>query len=138
MHVRDDATAVAATEVMPAPSQGDRAAVRAVPAAVRREDSDADPPVGRAAFRGAVIGFILVTAGMTVIGLIGAAGLGGAIGMGVFVGVWGGVGFGAMLGATSCIARADDARIAVEKERRRQQVPAGVDLSSVKSDRATD
>jgi hypothetical protein len=52
-------------------------------------------------------------------GYAAGAGMGGSIGLGVFVGAWGGVGFGGMLGATMCVARADDERIAAEKNRQR-------------------
>ncbi|MDQ3978368.1 MAG: hypothetical protein M3314_02290, partial [Actinomycetota bacterium] len=68
-----------------------------------------DPPVGRAALRGAAIGFCLVAVAVTVsINHWSDAGLGAALGMGLFVGVWGGCGFGGMLGATLCLAHADE------------------------------
>jgi hypothetical protein len=96
--------------------------------------ADVDPPAGRAAFHGAVIGFVLVAAGMTWLGVAAGVGLGGAIGLGAFVGAWGGVGFGGMLGATLCITRADDARIAAEQERRKLPMPASVEPTTVTSD----
>lgn len=59
-----------------------------------------DARVGRAAFRGAVVGFlgisVLVALGGLLCGLTGAS----SIGLGVFVGMWGGLGFGFMFGAS--------------------------------------
>jgi len=111
---------------MHAPDPHDRAVRGRALETADRTDTDVDPPAGRAGFHGALIGFALVTAAMTVVGLIGDLSLGGAIGLGVFVGVWGGVGFGAMLGATMCLARADDARIAAEKTGASGQIPVEV------------
>ena len=97
--------------------------------------TEGDPPVGRAAFRGAAIGFVLVTACMTCVGLASGLGVGGAIGLGVFVGIWGGVGFGAMLTAARCVARSDDARIAAEDQRHELEMSVDVHLSEAASDR---
>jgi hypothetical protein len=65
------------------------------------------PAVGRAAARGALLGFVLVGIGVTWMAFTGGADFGGAVGVGVFVGMWGGCGFGGMMGATLCIVRAE-------------------------------
>ena len=66
-----------------------------------------EPRVGRAAMRGALLGFVLVAIGVTWMAYAGSADFGGAVGVGVFVGIWGGCGFGGMMGAILCITRAE-------------------------------
>lgn len=66
-----------------------------------------EPRVGRAAVRGALLGFVLVAIGSTWMAYAGSADFGGAIGVGVFVGIWGGCGSGGMMGATMCLTRAE-------------------------------
>jgi hypothetical protein len=66
-----------------------------------------EPKVGRAAVRGAAIGFLLVAPAFMTLGLVMGAGALGASGRGLFVGVWGGCGCGAMLAATLCLTKGE-------------------------------
>ena len=77
-------------------------------AGTEAEAAAEEPPVGRAAARGALLGFVLVGMGVTWMTYAGGADFGGAVGVGVFVGIWGGCGFGGMMGATLCVARAEE------------------------------
>lgn len=65
--------------------------------------------VGRAAARGAAIGFLLVAPAFMTLGFVMGAGALGALGLGLFVGAWGGCGWGGMLAATMCLTRAEAA-----------------------------
>lgn len=76
-----------------------------------------EPAFGRAAVRGAVIGFLVATTAFGLLGLVLGAGFGGAFGLGVFVGVWGGVGWGGMSGATLCFMRAEGHPVTVTASR---------------------
>jgi hypothetical protein len=80
----------------------------AMAAGTGAEAAAEEPPVGRAAARGALLGFLLVGLGVTWMAYSGGADVGGAVGVGVFVGIWGGCGFGGMMGATLCVARAEE------------------------------
>lgn len=64
-----------------------------------------DPNIARTAAIGAVIGVTVVTIGVTLAGLLGGLGFGGAVGLGLFIGMWGGGGFGFMMGGTIPFAR---------------------------------
>lgn len=66
---------------------------------------NSDAVHGRAAVRGALIGFPIAVIFMTAIGLAFSMQWESAIGMGLFVGIWGGLGFGAMMGATRSLAK---------------------------------
>ena len=69
--------------------------------------------VGRAAAGGAVVGFLLFT---VFVGLLGKwIGLddAGSVFLGVFTGFWGGLGFGAMVGALVVVGRDERERAAV-------------------------
>ena len=69
--------------------------------------------VGRAAAGGAVVGFLLFT---VFVGLLGTwIGLddAGSVFLGVFTGFWGGLGFGAMVGALVVVGRDERERAAV-------------------------
>ena len=79
----------------------------AMAAGTGAETAAEEPPVGRAAARGAFLGFVLVGMGVTWMAYAGSADFGGAVGVGVFVGIWGGCGFGGMMGATLCVTRAE-------------------------------
>ena len=65
--------------------------------------------IGRAAARGALIGFVIVGAFVTAVGVYAGVPLAGAIAMGVFAGLFGGPGFGGMLGAVACATRNEKA-----------------------------
>ena len=71
------------------------------PAPLRRPDE----PVLRAGIRAGALGFFVVAALYTVVGVIAGLGLGGAVGVGVFVGIFGGVGWGAMAGTSLSVMR---------------------------------
>ena len=71
-------------------------------------DDGSDAAVGRAAMRGAMLGFILAAPAFALVALLSGAEAGGAIAVGVFVGLWGGCGWGGMLAATRCLANAED------------------------------
>jgi hypothetical protein len=64
-----------------------------------------EPRYGRAAFRGGVAGFIVAA---LLVGLLGVAcgiELGSVLGLAAYVGFFGGIGFGAMVGASLCMMR---------------------------------
>lgn len=86
-----------------------------------------DPPAGRAGLRGALIGFVLLTIGVTVLGHLQGASFGGALGMGVFVGIFGGWGVGGYLGASLCLSIAQ--KRAEDDERRAARPQGGQDGS---------
>lgn len=66
------------------------------------------PPPGRGAVRGAVIGFVSVTAAVTLLATWTGYEPAESLLMGLFVGSWGGCGFGAMLGGTISFIRVED------------------------------
>ena len=81
----------------------------------RTSDEDrVPPPPGRGALRGAVIGFVSVVTGITLLASWTGYGLGEAALMGLFVGSWGGCGFGAMLGGTISFVREEERVRALE------------------------
>jgi hypothetical protein len=59
-----------------------------------------DARVGRAAVRGAVVGFFGVSVLVAIAGWLCGLTTASSIGLGVFVGMWGGLGFGFMFGAS--------------------------------------
>lgn len=61
---------------------------------------DAEPQIGRAALRGAAVGFSAVAALVGLMGVLCGLEAGSAAGLAVFVASFGGIGFGAMLGAS--------------------------------------
>jgi hypothetical protein len=65
------------------------------------------PNIVRAAWVGALIGLVVVTAAVALAGILGGIERGSALGLGAFIGIWGGTGFGLMMGATITIARHD-------------------------------
>jgi hypothetical protein len=62
-------------------------------------------PVLRAGIRAGALGFFLVAALYTTVGVIAGLGIGGGLGVGVFVGIWGGVGWGAMAGTSLLVMK---------------------------------
>ena len=65
----------------------------------------ADSRTLRAAAIGGVIGFVVLTAVIWLIGTAAGLEASSALGLGAFVGAWGGAGFGFMMGATITISR---------------------------------
>ncbi len=59
-----------------------------------------DRRAGRGAVIGGTIGFVMMAVGAFVLGVANDLGIASSIGVGLFCGFWGGLGFGAMLGAT--------------------------------------
>lgn len=59
-----------------------------------------EPKIGRAALRGAAVGFTAVAALVGLMGVLCGLEAGSAAGLAVYVAFFGGVGFGAMLGAS--------------------------------------
>lgn len=55
--------------------------------------------IGRAAIKGAIMGYFAVVVLVGTILLLAGAGLGWALGVGAFVGIWGGPGWGGMVAA---------------------------------------
>lgn len=55
--------------------------------------------------RGAVVGFVAVAIGATLLGIGGGMGVGAALGFAAMVAVWGGLGFGAMMGGSMALVR---------------------------------
>ena len=66
---------------------------------------NSDAAHGRAALRGALVGFPIAVVLITCLGLAYGFEWKSALGMGLFVGIWGGLGFGAMMGATRSLAK---------------------------------
>lgn len=64
-----------------------------------------DPSFGKPLLIGAVLGFLTLTAGGTVIGLQSGFDRPGAFGLAVFAACFGGIGFGCMFGAVYAITR---------------------------------
>jgi hypothetical protein len=60
----------------------------------------AEERVGRAAVIGGLIGIVVVTLAVWVLGVVSGLEALPALGLGMFVGSWGGFGFGAMLAAS--------------------------------------
>jgi hypothetical protein len=78
----------------------------AAPIAVLRPEQ---PDILRAAVRGGVIGFFLVGVVFGCLALAAGESAGGSLGLGFFVGFWGGIGWGAMTGASlTVMLRPDD------------------------------
>jgi hypothetical protein len=67
--------------------------------------SHAEPNLGRAGAIGFLVGLLLVTVSITLVGAIWGMGLGPSLGLGLCAGIWGGGGFGFLLGATLPAAR---------------------------------
>jgi hypothetical protein len=78
--------------------------------AVDTSSERAEPNVARSGMVGYAIGFVVVTAGITLAGTISGLGFANSVGLGAFVGFWGGGGFGFMLGTTIPFARYLDAQ----------------------------
>lgn len=76
----------------------------------RRTNSEERTPAApsRGIVRGAVIGFITVGIGVTLLAMWAGHELPQAAAMGLMVAVWGGTGFGAMVGGTIAFLRAED------------------------------
>lgn len=72
---------------------------------VETTDPNADPPYGRNAAIGAVVGFLFFGGAVVLACLTCGLGLVDALGPGVFAGLWGGVGFGFMMGGTLVLSR---------------------------------
>jgi hypothetical protein len=78
--------------------------------------------IGRAAVKGAIIGYFAVLTIVAGIVLAAGAGLGVALAVGAYVAIWGGPGWGGMIGAQRCADRiADDERSAAH--RRAEEAP---------------
>ena len=74
-----------------------------------------DAGIGRAAVRGAIVGYFVVLALIsTLVFTMAGVGLGTALGVGAFVAVWGGPGWGGMVAAQAHADRleADELRVA--------------------------
>ena len=67
----------------------------------------AEERVGRAAFMGGLIGFVVVSIAVWLLSVVSGVDVLPAIALGVFVGSWGGLGFGAMLAASVTTAMAE-------------------------------
>lgn len=67
----------------------------------------AEERVGRAAVIGGLIGVVVVTLAVWVLGVVSGLEALPAFGLGVFVGSWGGLGFGAMLAASVAVGNAE-------------------------------
>jgi hypothetical protein len=84
-----------------------------------------DASIGRAAVRGAIVGFFAVVALISMM-LFTVAGvsLGVALAVGAYVGIWGGPGWGGMMAAQRRADRLDeDERRAARKQRRELDEP---------------
>ncbi len=68
-----------------------------------------DARVGRAAVRGAAVGFVAVGLLVALGGILCGLSTASATGLGVFVAMWGGLGFGFMFGASCAGMRVMDA-----------------------------
>lgn len=68
--------------------------------AARTTVRTAEERVGRAAVVGGAIGLVGVTLAVWLLGIVSGLDVLPAFGLGVFVGSWGGLGFGAMVGAS--------------------------------------
>ena len=64
-----------------------------------------EPRFGRAAAIGSLIGIVVVGTYWAVVGLAADAGPGGALAIGLWAAVCGGIGYGGMIGAVTCIQR---------------------------------
>jgi len=71
----------------------------------------------KAAARGALLGVLIFAPSIFVIGLLVGAGVAGALGLAAFGSVFGGMGFGAMLGAVLNLVHIEEAAEADERER---------------------
>jgi hypothetical protein len=84
----------------------------------RTEENEAR--VWRSASIGSVIGFVILTAAITIAGAAGSIGgdIGAAssLGLGAFVGAFGGAGFGFMIGASTALARQHGAELSAHSE----------------------
>jgi hypothetical protein len=69
----------------------------------------ADEQIGRSATMGAILGFFGVSLAVAVLGIVIGQHPGASLALGVFVGLFGGLGFGAMMGASVATNRADAA-----------------------------
>ena len=68
-----------------------------------------DGSIGRAAVRGAIVGFFAVLALVsTMLFTVAGVSLGVALAVGAYVGIWGGPGWGGMVAAQRCAERLDD------------------------------
>lgn len=61
-----------------------------------------EPRYGRAAVRGGAVGFVVVTFFIGLVGMASGLEMGSLLGLAMYVGFFGGVGFGAMFGASLC------------------------------------
>lgn len=64
-----------------------------------------EPRYGGAAFRGGVAGFIVAAALVGLVGAVLRIELGSVLGLAAYVGFFGGIGYGAMVGASLCMMR---------------------------------
>jgi hypothetical protein len=78
-----------------------------------------DQRVGRAAWRGVLVGLVAMTALATGLGLATGYDMIASLGLGAFAGVWGGPGFGGMLGAILAYLREEQRDHGAEGERPR-------------------
>ena len=83
-------------------------ASRATSAAAAAPELTVDQRVGRAAWRGVLVGLAGMTVLATGLGLATGFDLIDSLGLGAFAGVWGGPGFGGMLGAILAYVHAED------------------------------
>lgn len=76
--------------------------------------------VWRSASIGSVIGFVILTAAITIAGAAGSIGsdigTASSLGLGAFVGAFGGAGFGFMIGASTALARQHGAELSAHSE----------------------
>jgi hypothetical protein len=89
---------------VPTPAGDDRH-LTLVPETAHKAFVPTDEPVVGTVIRTAVLGFFLVAALFTVVGVVAGLGIGGALGVGVFVGFWGGIGWGGMAGTSLSLMR---------------------------------